>query len=250
MISCQQSTKSEFKNNFKISEPNLDSIELSNTKNQINKTPKDVTVAPKQNTECQYDNEVNSIGIGLIIVPEKFKIYRDNKLSELYGEFDIYREEVSICSKYFKPDYGILHFVCIERTNKYFKVLVNFSTVLYLENNKENIFTTWNDYILSSYGIRRLTSNSGEISESQNLKSEPDDKSETLEIPEGYELFCPIEIKKEWLKVQYDCFYNEEENPNEGKPCNEYIDKCKNPTVGWIRWKKKNKILIDIFLMP
>jgi hypothetical protein len=66
----------------------------------------------------------------------------------------------------------------------------------------------------------------------------------------NFKVVGPLEVKGEWVKVTYDCFYNDENNAFEGEPCHTYIDKCQNPVVGWLKWKQDNKILIDIFLMP
>jgi hypothetical protein len=59
-----------------------------------------------------------------------------------------------------------------------------------------------------------------------------------------------IDLYKEVTATEYDCFYNDDNNPNEGEPCHNFIDKCKNPLTGWLRWRQENKLLIDIFLMP
>jgi hypothetical protein len=78
----------------------------------------------------------------------------------------------------------------------------------------------------------------------------PSDGSKVLTIPQGFEMFCPMEIRGDWVKVRYDCFYNDENNPHEGEPCHNFIDECKDPVTGWLKWRNENKILIDIFLMP
>lgn len=205
-----------------------------------------------QDNNCSYDNQVSSLGIGLIIAPSKFEIYNDSLLNDKIASWDIYEDEgkINLCSKFFKPDYGIMHFVCIGKRDKAYKVLVNFSDIKYLPKTKNYDFKTWDEYISQSFGIRRLTSNTGDISKKYLLRSKPNDNADTLVIPNGHELFCPMETKGDWIKVRYDCFYNDENNSYEGEPCHSYIDKCKNPLTGWLQWRQENQLLIDIFLMP
>jgi hypothetical protein len=59
-----------------------------------------------------------------------------------------------------------------------------------------------------------------------------------------------MEMRGDWVKVKYDCFYNDENNKYEGQPCQNFVNQCQNPLIGWIRWKQGNKLLIEIFLMP
>lgn len=129
-----------------------------------------------------------------------------------------------------------------------YKVLINFSDTKYLPDTYK--FMTWNEYILSSFGIRRSINDRGKIIYDQPLRINPYENSDTLAIPAGHELFCPMELKDDWLKVAYDCFYNSSDNPHEGEPCNNYIEECDKPLIGWIKWKSENRVLIDVFLIP
>ena len=203
---------------------------------------------------CLYDNLTSSLGIGLIIPPTKFEIFRDsliqNKLISCNMDSVVYLSKINICSKYYKPDYGIMHFVCLKENKVSYEILVNHSTIRYLPKSKQYTFLTWNDYILQSYGIRRLTDENGDISAELPLRKQPNNNSDTISIPKGLEMFCPLEIRGDWVKVQYDCFYNNENNPYEGEPCHNFINKCKAPLTGWLKWRNNNHVLIDIFLMP
>lgn len=224
-----------------IDNPSLDTF----SKEPINKLI-------EQDNNCGYDNQVSSLGIGLIIAPPKFEIYNDSLLNEKFASWDMYEDEskINLCSKFFKPDYGIMHFVCIAKSEKAYKVLVNFSDIKYLPKTKKYDFKTWDEYIFQSFGIRRNTNDNRDISNNHPLRKKPEDNADTLVIPKGNELFCPMEIKGDWIKVRYDCLYNDENNPYEDEPCHNYIDKCKNPLTGWLRWRRENQLLIDIFLMP
>ena len=199
-------------------------------------------------TLCEYDNQVSSLGIGLVIAPSTFDIYKDSLLSSKIKHINMYNNdnEINFCSKFFKPDYGIMHFICISRNSISYKILVNFSDILYLPVKKGYKFKSWDNYIYQSFGIRRKI-NKGTTNL---LRSNPSDNSIALDIPKGLECFCPMKINGNWVQVKYDCFYNKEDNPYEGLPCYQYIMKCKKPLTGWLKWRDKNKLLIDIFLTP
>ncbi len=208
-----------------------------------------------QNTQsfgCSYDNDVSRLGIGLVLVPSKFEIYNDSLLESRLERYDMDHdsEKINICAKFFKPDYGIMHFVCVDSSKKAYQILINHDKIKYLPKTKAYVFKSWNEYITESYGVRRLSigEKDSPVAHLQPLRTVPLNTSDTLAIPAGYEMFCPIEVKGDWLKVKYDCFYNDEDNKHEGEPCYNYIDQCKTPVTGWLRWKKKNKLLIDILI--
>jgi len=196
-----------------------------------------------------YDNDVSTIGIGLIIVPDKFVICDDSLLNNKFKSIDMYGDEpaINIYSKFYKPDYGIMHFVCLQAAEKYYKVVVNYNTIKYLPKSKDYKFITWINYIMQSFGVRR---NGLKPESHQSLRTMPSVNADTLAIPGKYEMFCPVEVNNDWVKVKFDCFYNDDNNKHEGEPCKNYISECKNPITGWIKWKDGNKILIDILLMP
>lgn len=238
LICCQQ------KNATTIKESNNSAVKLkSNIENQKNQ------IANNQN--CIYGNISMNLGKGLIIAPDTFEIFHDSLLNVKYSTIDMYNDfdKINICSFFFKPDYGIMHFSCLSETNMSYKVLTGDAEYKYLPKTKKYKFCTWGDYILTSFGIRRLTEDSGKLASKEPLRLKPTENSKTLVIPSGHEMFCPIEIKGDWVKVKYDCFYNQDNNLFEGQPCNSYINKCPNPLTGWLKWRSGNKLLIDIFIM-
>ena len=198
---------------------------------------------------ASYDNPVSTLGKGLIIAPDKFVIYNDSLLNSKFESIDMYNNGSAIhCySKYYKPDYGIMHFICLQVTDKCYKIIVDYNTIKYLPKSKKYQFVNWTNYIMESYGIRR---NGSTTVSKLPLRVSSSDNSDTLSIPANYEMFCPVEVKDDWVKVKFDCFYNDDTNKHEGEPCQTYISECKNPVTGWIKWKDGNKILIDILLMP
>ncbi|NEM96119.1 hypothetical protein [Pontibacter burrus] len=197
-------------------------------------------------SNCEYDNLTKTLGIGLVSVPAAFELFSDSLLTSSYMQWDMYSSDVPpkpVCSKYYSPEYGIVQFVCLAKTTKYYKVLSGYDQVFYLPVEDGYEFTTWYDYILSSFGVRRNT-DLGDEWKNQPLRKLPDLSSGELKIPEGLEMFCAMEVKGDWLKVKYDCFYNTETPIEEGLPCHQYIDKCNDTVTGWLKWKDGNNVLM------
>ncbi|RYU90065.1 hypothetical protein EWM62_11020 [Mucilaginibacter terrigena] len=179
------------------------------------------------------------------------ELFNDSLLTSRYIKVSMYGDNMNIapvCPKFYKPDYGIMHFVCLSQTSKVYTVLNGKADVKYLPRVKGYDFITWEKYILSSFGVKRTTENGSRPVNDQPLRISPG-SADTVVIPKGLEMFCPVKLKGDWLKVKYDCFYNDEDTKHKSEPCNSYISECKNPTTGWIRWHEGNKLLIDIFVM-
>jgi hypothetical protein len=200
--------------------------------------------------KCGFDNPVSTLGIGLVIVPTSFVIYNDSLLTDTFQYINMYQDKPMICSKFHKPDYGIMHFVCLSITGKSYKVLTNYSEYKYLPKNGKYLYQTWGKYILSSYGVRRFYDQDKQRFSDQPIRALNNNTSDTVNIPKGLELLCPLEIREDWIRVKYDCFYSKENNEHEGAPCQKYVNKCNPSTTGWLKWRQDNKLLIDIFLMP
>src|SRR5687767_8101421 len=51
---------------------------------------------------CEYDNQVFTLGIGIVIAPPKFTMYHDSLLLKKYGSMDMYsgKNEKAICAKF------------------------------------------------------------------------------------------------------------------------------------------------------
>lgn len=208
----------------------------------------------KANPHCTIENEVASLGIGLVIAPASFALYDDSTLTDKPEFIDMHTQADSLsgfCSMVFDPQYSLMHFACVGQTENAYQVLINHSQTKYLPRKKEFQFQTWEQYLLQSNGIRRKTDVTDENEKPLTaLHKAPSDSASAISLPAGHEMFCAMEVQGDWLKVQYDCFYNDEDSKYEGQPCHNYIGKCSDAVTGWLRWRKDNKLLVDIFLMP
>lgn len=204
-------------------------------------------------TICGYENNVSSLGIGVVLAPQAYTLWSDSATTAEFLSVSSSTEEVmgSICPKFYDPEYGIIHFVCIAVNADTYAVLADSATVKYIRRSTDGVeFKSWDEYILQSFGVRRKIDNEGHPKVSGLLRTEPEDRGSSLTIPAGHEMFCPMEVQGDWVKVRYDCFYNRDVNPYEGEPCHNFIEQCENPLTGWIRWRNGKELLIDIFLMP
>ena len=190
---------------------------------------------------CMYNNDISTLGMGLVLAPDSFEVYNDSLLLNPYQRLIMHYNgnKAKFCPKFYKPDYGIMHFVCIGITNKAYKIIVNYSNVKYLPRKKQYEFRTWRDYIMNSNGIDKITDNASDADYSILYKGSSEN-SDTIKVPHQASC-CPVEMKGDWVKVVYNCFID--------GPCDKYLGKCQNPLTGWIQWRKGNKLLINIFLM-
>lgn len=225
---------------------NKSTIKSDSSKRHISPTQKESKL---KGTSPSYDNDVSTLGIGVVIAPDKFVVYKDSLLNNKFRSINMSGDEkaIDIYSKFYKPDYGIMHFICLQATDKYYKVIVSYGTIKYLPKSKGYQFVNWTNYIMQSFGVRR---NRSKIESHQPLRISPTANADTLSIPGKYEMFCPVEVKGDWVKVRFDCFYNDDNNKHEDESCQSYISECKDPVTGWLKWRDGNKVLIDILLMP
>ena len=67
-------------------------------------TTKPINKQADQGNNCSYDNQVSSLGIGLIIAPSKFEIYSDSLLKDKIANWDMYEDDgkINLCSKFWR----------------------------------------------------------------------------------------------------------------------------------------------------
>jgi len=181
-----------------------------------------------------YDNQTSSLGIGLYISNNAITLYNDTSLTDKYQSIDLVhnRKNIILYAKYHKPDYGIMNFVCIEQNDRYYTVIINYSTLKYISKISLGYFETWEDYILNSLGIgpKNLLD--------LKLYEVPNSSSMVIESS-PLESYCPVQIKGDWLELKYLCNYKK----SEIETCSSVLHCSK---TAWVRWREKEKILIGI----
>lgn len=174
-------------------------------------------------------------GIGLTMVADPF-LYDDMSIPTSLSrtralEGDWVPEEYS--PFFFKPDYGLYHFVCLEKTDTYYKVLVNESEIGYFPSNAEFVFRTWESTLMNAV-VERITADNP-------LLSECDSESAIVEFNCETERFTVEDVLEKdgeyWLYVSFD--------PN----CSVYPDASTPLEYGWIKWKENGVLLVNLMLL-
>ncbi len=176
----------------------------------------------------------NSLGIGFAIASNPYEfgnnhsnqIYKDAKLKTKIKTKGIY-------PFFYKPDYGLYHFICLEKTDSYYKILINDNEEAFIPNNKDFIFKTWESILIGASVGRKDKKHS--IHEKHSISSKIIENNCELEAMQVEEI---MEIKGEyWVFVIFD------------DDCDPYLDNSKNTKHGWIKWRTKDKLLVELFLL-
>lgn len=241
-FSCTQDQPESAKE--KDNHEKVDENEKHDTKNQTE------DIVRPESFERGKENPVSDLGVGLIIAPENMTLYNDSLLEDPYLEIDMTKsaeipEEIS--PLFFEPELGVMHFVCLKTTRQYLKVLVNFDEYKFFSRDKKYKIKKWGSYLFQSYGVKRKFDDSGAPLNQNHFTKNNHSDAEIIDIPGEKELFCPVKINGEWLKVKYDCNSNSYEGDHQSTPCFNYIDECDSLKQGWIKWKDRNQLLIKIY---
>lgn len=155
--------------------------------------------------------------------------FKNKKVAIGKNEYNIIDEEYLYKNKLnvntYNPEYGLFILKSVDLNNDFYQVQLN-DQKAYINKEKHNILTfkSQENHVLESYPI---------LSKENPLRLEPNDDSEIID---GYmeHLFIPLQIEGDWLKLKDD------------KDC--YIGKkpSENDIIGWVRWRKEGKIIIEI----
>jgi hypothetical protein len=180
---------------------------------------------------------------GLIVLSEEGEKSKDfihfyNEEGSLWYEFTFYYEDKDGKFEYensefrvfaFHPDYHVLALKLVSEDSNRYQVIVNEETGLikYVKKTDKNLkFETLEEYVLSMFAVG--------FNEKENpiIESPKGKTKKTITYKKDNVFFFPIEIKGEWLKIKWDI----KDNPNK------YVS-----DFGWIRWRNKDKLLIELF---
>lgn len=173
----------------------------------------------------QYLNQTGSLGVGLVMIKntyspnDKVTFYNDNKLSNKSEDFFITQPNSIRFPKFYKPDYGICYFVCLEKTANYFKILVNEKDVKFIGTDSNSTFINWPKLLLKSTGIRVLNIN-------QHFYIQAFTESLLANIKPDH-ILTVISVKNDWVEIKDQITKN----------------------VGWFQWKKNDQLTIEILLL-
>lgn len=199
-------------------------------------------------SNCPYSGYVNNLGIGIVEVivaePENFMLFNDSLLTQPFLQWNTTNENVptpnvAACPLYFKPDYGILHYICLRNLQNTYEVMINADQVKYIAKGKKCVFYNWNDYLNSLFRVKPKAVNAPLFADT--LK-----QVNTIKIDNINATFCVDAVYGSWLKLQLDC---DTEAGEEALPCSDMLKICGSNTA-WLRWRKDNELLIEAIFFP
>lgn len=139
--------------------------------------------------------------------------FNDKSINPSHKEFSPYA---------FHKDYFLLVFRCKRKTGGFYEVVVNEQTkqtkyVKIADGNSK--FQTWEQHLVSICCV-------GFDINTNRIKSEPNLESKDLPY-DSNEIYVPKSVKGNWLQVSWGG--------------------TKSPKTGWIRWRSKDKLIIELF---
>lgn len=151
-------------------------------------------------------------------------VFLNGKNFEIINQEYLYRDSIQVES--FDPDYSLFILESISEKNGFYEVKIN-DEIHFIDSKKYKdllSFKTQKQYVLDSYP---------HPDKINPLRVSPNENAEIVEDFTNH-LYLSVEIKGDWLKVKDD------------KEC--YIGPYPSKTdiIGWVRWRKDGKIILDI----
>ena len=172
--------------------------------------------------EClsyEFYNKTERLGIGLVKIEKQLLVIKNQQLNKEIEE-DMYNPK-HIVPLFFKPDYNIFYVVCIENQKAYYKVLSAMGDI-YFVPKAEAKFVSWEAFLRNTTGVTNLNW------ELNPLRETPSEKSKMIRIKDRKATYQVISVKGDWVEIQ------NEHNAHE---------------KGWIRWRKADSLLIEVYLL-
>ena len=167
----------------------------------------------------EFYNKTERLGIGLVKIEKQLITVKNQGLSE-HIEEDIYSPK-HIVPLFFKPDYNIFYVVCLERQKAYYKVL-SATGDIYFVSKAEARFVSWEAFLSNTMGVTNLNW------ELNPLQEKPSEQSKVIRTKDREAAYQVINVKGDWIEIQ------NEHNAHE---------------KGWIRWRKADSLLIEVYLL-
>ncbi len=167
----------------------------------------------------EFYNKTERLGIGLVKIEKQLLVIKNQQLNKEIEE-DIYNPK-HIVPLFFKPDYNIFYVVCLENQKAYYKVL-SATGDIYFVSKAEAKFVSWAEFLRNTTGITNLNW------EQNPLQEAPSEKSKMIRIKDREAIYQVISVKGDWVEIQNEHDVHEK---------------------GWIRWRKADSLLIEVYLL-
>lgn len=164
--------------------------------------------------EYQNDKYFNHLGIGVVQftnVDAKIQLYADENMQKSISNHVLGADVIPF---FYKPDYGILFFSCVEENQNNYKIYLKDNKVAYLKKEKEIKYFSWNDFLKNE--IVGLSSKDPEANlyadavngkQIDNSELSTDDEIDITDVEDNW-----VQIDNKTVKKTYWMKWREEEN--------------------------------------
>ena len=181
------------------------------------------------------NQQPKEFGIGFAIATDPFLFDRTYRPNDIFIDKEL-TEKLTIKKVspfFYKPDYGLYHFICLVKTKDYYKILINDSETGFIPNNENYYFKTWDAIIMNSSLERNNRNNQIRENWTENSKIIINEcEFDRLKVTDIME-----KNGEYWVSVSFA--------PN----CETYPNEKTILKNGWIKWRTKEKLLVDILLL-
>jgi len=175
--------------------------------------------------------------LGLIVLSKSYSnknfIHIYNEDGSLWHKFSFYYDDSAGKFEYanesfrpfaFHPDYFLLALKCVRKDTGRYEVIVNEETGLkkYVKADDPSLkFETWEDHILKVFAVG--------FNRKQNpVLNAPQGRVKKVSTPDAP--FHPVEVRGEWLKIKWEA-----------------ANQRTKYGSGWIRWRRGERLLVELF---
>lgn len=210
LFSCVQKNKKQ----------NIGELSVSNSSTNDSTLTNDKGI--RKSKYCDLLNSTCELGMGVAkpIVDTQgdysIKLYNDSNLNFIYSDFLLYQDgsDKNFCSKMFKPDYGIMYFIILDTIDSIGKIIINECEIKYVNLKKDFQIVRWLNFFKSvdlffSKEMEVFSDTTCEYSEKVNVSIDTEIRV--------------LGINDDLLKIGV------------------------NGKQGWIKWRDKNRILLEWF---
>ncbi len=177
-----------------------------------------------------------ALGSGFAVAADPYQFENGSVPSRIYRdpELKIRLTGREVLPFFNKPDYGLYHFICLEKTAAYYKILINDNDIGYLPNDDAFRFMSWEQLMIGSPVERHSTDNPiyerpATTSKRIHNTCDPDRLHVKLLMERDGEYWA-------YVAIPLDC----EDHPDL---------RTKAYKLGWIKWRTKTELLVSILLL-
>jgi len=179
--------------------------------------------------------EPTEFGIGFAIATNPFGFGKPQNPNDFFIDKELSKKiDIEKIAPFFhKPDYGLYHFICLEKTVEYYKILINKTEIGFIPNDSNYYFKTWDGLLLNSTVVRNNRNNQIKLEWTENSQTILNEcSSERLDVRDVIE-----KNGEYWISISFS------------PTCEVYLTENTEMKNGWIKWRTNEKLLIEILLL-